>query len=146
MRLLQRSRRGPRAKTIRPAERYLLAGTDEARRLGHNYVGTEHMLAVLVRNSAGFASSARRARAPSSWRTCSDSPTAITPRSGSSGSCRCSAGLATTLIIVSCSPPTTGPLSGGSGSSSSGRGTLSRSRCRVSQPLARSPGPVSDEI
>ena len=49
MRLLQRGRGRPRAKTIRPAERYLLAGTDEARRLGHNYVGTEHVLRVLVR-------------------------------------------------------------------------------------------------
>lgn len=55
MRLLQRGRRGPRAKTIRPAERYLLAGTDEARRRGHNYVGTEHVLSVLVRDPAGPA-------------------------------------------------------------------------------------------
>src|SRR5215211_6495211 len=44
MRLLQRGRRGPRAKTIAPAEPYLLAGADEARRLGHDYVGTEHVL------------------------------------------------------------------------------------------------------
>jgi ATP-dependent Clp protease ATP-binding subunit ClpA len=49
MRLLQRSRR-PRAKTIRPAERYLLAGAEEARRLSHNYVGTEHILSLLVRD------------------------------------------------------------------------------------------------
>jgi ATP-dependent Clp protease ATP-binding subunit ClpA len=55
VRLLQRGRRRPRAKTIRPAERYLLAGTDEARRLGHNYVGTEHVLSVLVRDSGGAA-------------------------------------------------------------------------------------------
>jgi len=43
VRLLQRSRGGPRAKTIRQAERYLLAGAEEARRLGHNYIGTEHI-------------------------------------------------------------------------------------------------------
>ena len=55
MRLLQRGRRRPRAKTIRPAERYLLAGTEEARRLSHNYVGTEHVLVVLVRDPAGAA-------------------------------------------------------------------------------------------
>src|SRR5436190_5704147 len=55
VRLLQRGPRRPRAKTIRPAERYLLAGTDEARRLGHNYVGTEHLLSVLVRDPAAAA-------------------------------------------------------------------------------------------
>jgi len=55
MRLLQRSRR-PRTKTIRPAERYLLAGAEEARRLGHRFVGTEHVLAVLVRDPEGGAS------------------------------------------------------------------------------------------
>lgn len=55
MRLLQRAPRHPRAKTIRPAERYMLAGTDEARRLGHNYVGTEHVLSALVRDPAGAA-------------------------------------------------------------------------------------------
>ena len=48
MRLLQR-RRMPRAKTIRPAERYLAAGAAEARRLGHNYIGTEHVLSALTR-------------------------------------------------------------------------------------------------
>ena len=47
MNLLQRSC-WPRAKTIRPAERYLTAGAAEARRLGHNYGGTEHVLAVLI--------------------------------------------------------------------------------------------------
>ena len=55
MSLLQRRRLRPRAKTIRPAERYLLAGTDQARRLGHNYVGTEHVLSVLVRDPDGAA-------------------------------------------------------------------------------------------
>jgi ATP-dependent Clp protease ATP-binding subunit ClpA len=38
----------PRAKTIRPAERYLAAGADEARRLGCAFVGTEHVLLALV--------------------------------------------------------------------------------------------------
>ena len=50
MRLVQRGRRAPRAKTIRPAERYLLAGAEEARQLGHNYIGTEHILSVLARD------------------------------------------------------------------------------------------------
>jgi ATP-dependent Clp protease ATP-binding subunit ClpC len=45
----------PRAKTIRPAESYLAAGAEEARRLGHGYVGTEHILSVLVRNPEGGA-------------------------------------------------------------------------------------------
>ena len=54
MKLLQRSRR-PRAKTIRPAERYLSAGAAEARRLGHKYVGPEHILAVLIRDPEGSA-------------------------------------------------------------------------------------------
>ena len=48
MRLLQRNRRMPRAKTIRPAERYLASGAEEARRLGHSYIGTEHILSVVV--------------------------------------------------------------------------------------------------
>lgn len=55
MRLLQRGRRGPRAKTIRPAEPYLLAGVEEARRLGHDYVGTEHVLMALARGREGAA-------------------------------------------------------------------------------------------
>src|SRR5213078_4005314 len=55
MRLLQRSGRRPRAKTIRPAERYLIAGAEEARRLGHNYVGTEHVLSLLTRDPHGSA-------------------------------------------------------------------------------------------
>ncbi len=55
MRLLRRRCSAPRSKTIRPAEPYLLAGAEEARRLGHNYVGTEHLLLVLVRNREGRA-------------------------------------------------------------------------------------------
>jgi ATP-dependent Clp protease ATP-binding subunit ClpA len=50
MRLLQRGRRMPRAKTIRPAEQYLAAAADQARRLGHDYIGTEHILSVLIRD------------------------------------------------------------------------------------------------
>jgi hypothetical protein len=37
MRLLPRRRPGPRAKTARPAEPYLAAGAEQARRLGHGY-------------------------------------------------------------------------------------------------------------
>jgi ATP-dependent Clp protease ATP-binding subunit ClpA len=39
----------PRAKTIRPAESYLFAGAEEARRRHHDFVGTEHLLLVLLR-------------------------------------------------------------------------------------------------
>ena len=49
MRLLRRPTRR-RTTAFRPAERYLFAGADEARRLGHNYVGTEHVLLALTRN------------------------------------------------------------------------------------------------
>lgn len=53
MRLLaQRRARGPHAKTIRPAERYLNAGADEARRHGSSFVGTEHVLLALVHTEA----------------------------------------------------------------------------------------------
>jgi ATP-dependent Clp protease ATP-binding subunit ClpA len=45
----------PRTKTIRPAERYLVAGGEEARRLGHSFIGTQHVLAVLVRDPDGGA-------------------------------------------------------------------------------------------
>lgn len=45
----------PRAKTIRPAEPYLIAGAEEARRLGHGFVGTEHILLVLLRKPDGQA-------------------------------------------------------------------------------------------
>jgi ATP-dependent Clp protease ATP-binding subunit ClpA len=54
MRMPQRSAR-PRAKTIRPAEAYLAAGAEEARRLNHNYIGTEHVLSVLARHRSGGA-------------------------------------------------------------------------------------------
>jgi ATP-dependent Clp protease ATP-binding subunit ClpA len=56
MRVLQRTRRRPpRAKTIGPATPYLARGADEARRLAHNYVGTEHILLALVRDADGGA-------------------------------------------------------------------------------------------
>jgi ATP-dependent Clp protease ATP-binding subunit ClpA len=51
MRLRSRGRDAPGAKTIRPAERYLTAGASEARRLGCNFVGTEHVLLALVRDA-----------------------------------------------------------------------------------------------
>jgi ATP-dependent Clp protease ATP-binding subunit ClpA len=55
MKLLSRRRFGPRAKTARPAEPYLAAGAEEARRLGHGHVGTEHVLLGLIRNPGGGA-------------------------------------------------------------------------------------------
>jgi ATP-dependent Clp protease ATP-binding subunit ClpA len=48
MRLL-RKRALPRRRGPRPAERYVAAGAEEARRLGHRYVGTEHVLLALTR-------------------------------------------------------------------------------------------------
>jgi ATP-dependent Clp protease ATP-binding subunit ClpA len=55
MRLLRRPTR-PRPKPARPAENYLAMGAGEARRLGHSYVGTEHVLLALVRDPRGRAS------------------------------------------------------------------------------------------
>ena len=53
MRLLARKQRArPRAKTIRPAERYLTAGAAEARRLGCSFVGTEHVVLALAHDRA----------------------------------------------------------------------------------------------
>ena len=49
MRLRNRDRRTPPDQRAR-CEPYLAAGADEARRLGHDYIGTEHILAVLARN------------------------------------------------------------------------------------------------
>jgi ATP-dependent Clp protease ATP-binding subunit ClpA len=55
MRLLRR-RAGPRSWPARPAaEPYLAAGAELARQLGHNYVGTEHVLSVLIRDPEGDA-------------------------------------------------------------------------------------------
>lgn len=62
MRLLRHNRRAaePRTKTIRPAEPYLAAGAAEARRLGHNSIGTEHVLLVLIREPDGGATAVLR--------------------------------------------------------------------------------------
>ena len=43
------------ARRTRPAERYLAAGAEEARRLGHAYVGTEHVLLALTRDDESDA-------------------------------------------------------------------------------------------
>jgi ATP-dependent Clp protease ATP-binding subunit ClpA len=54
MRLLSRERgERPRAKTVRPAERYLAAGAAEARWLGCSFIGTEHVLLSRVRDQGG---------------------------------------------------------------------------------------------
>jgi ATP-dependent Clp protease ATP-binding subunit ClpA len=45
---------------MRPAEPYLIAAAEEARRRGHGYVGTEHLLLVLVRGGDGGAVPALR--------------------------------------------------------------------------------------
>jgi ATP-dependent Clp protease ATP-binding subunit ClpA len=62
MKLLQRRarRREPQAKSIRPAQDYLARGADEARRLGHNYIGTEHVLLALARDPYGDAATLLR--------------------------------------------------------------------------------------
>ena len=54
MRLIHRRAR-PRAKTFRPAERYLLPAAAEARRRGHRYIGTEHILATLIQDPSSCA-------------------------------------------------------------------------------------------
>jgi ATP-dependent Clp protease ATP-binding subunit ClpA len=54
MRLLSRERGGrPPTKNIRPRERYLMAGVEEARRLGCGFVGTKHVLLALARGQRG---------------------------------------------------------------------------------------------
>jgi ATP-dependent Clp protease ATP-binding subunit ClpA len=55
MRVLRRSL-PPRARTFEPDGRYLAVGADEARRRGHGYVGTEHLLLALTRDPDGGAS------------------------------------------------------------------------------------------
>jgi ATP-dependent Clp protease ATP-binding subunit ClpA len=47
MKLLRRRTR-PRKRTDRAGDRYIVAGAEEARRLGHSYVGTEHILLALT--------------------------------------------------------------------------------------------------
>jgi ATP-dependent Clp protease ATP-binding subunit ClpA len=52
--LLSRERGGrPRLKTIRPAQPYLAAGAEQARRLGCGFVGTEHVLLALMHEERG---------------------------------------------------------------------------------------------
>ena len=69
MRLLTRKQRPrPRAKTIRPAERYLTAGAEQARRLGCSFVGTEHVLLALCAASASVESALAPWLGPSSER------------------------------------------------------------------------------
>jgi ATP-dependent Clp protease ATP-binding subunit ClpA len=54
VRLLSRERsKRLHAERTRPAERYLTAGAEEARRLGCRFVGTEHVLLALVRDQTG---------------------------------------------------------------------------------------------
>jgi ATP-dependent Clp protease ATP-binding subunit ClpA len=60
MRLLPWRRPGPRATSAGPAAPYLAAGAEQARRLGHGYVGTEHVLLVLIRNPHGDAAAVLR--------------------------------------------------------------------------------------
>jgi ATP-dependent Clp protease ATP-binding subunit ClpA len=69
MRLLTRQRGArPRAKTIRPAKRYLTAGAEQARRLGCSFVGTEHVLLALCAASASVESALAPWLGPSSER------------------------------------------------------------------------------
>ena len=49
MKLLRRTPR-PRTRLDRAGEWYVAAGAEEARPLGHSYVGTEHVLLALSRN------------------------------------------------------------------------------------------------
>lgn len=48
MRLLSRARRQAEAPRPRPAEAFLAAGARQSRALGHDYVGTEHVLLALT--------------------------------------------------------------------------------------------------
>ena len=54
MRVLRRQSR-PRAKSFRPAERYLIAAAAHARRLGHHHIGTEHLLLGVLRTDPNAA-------------------------------------------------------------------------------------------
>jgi ATP-dependent Clp protease ATP-binding subunit ClpA len=54
---LVRPRRPLRTRADRAGERYIAAGADEALRLGHSYVGTEHVLLALTSNPHGGAMS-----------------------------------------------------------------------------------------
>jgi ATP-dependent Clp protease ATP-binding subunit ClpA len=52
VRLLRRTPQ-PKTNAFRPAERYLIAAASDARRLGHRYIGTEHILLGLIRDPGG---------------------------------------------------------------------------------------------
>ena len=52
---LLRPRAARAAGAVRPAARYLAAGAEEAHRLGHTYLGTEHVLLALTRTPQGGA-------------------------------------------------------------------------------------------
>jgi ATP-dependent Clp protease ATP-binding subunit ClpA len=54
MKLLRRRTR-PRTRTDRAGDRYIVAGAEEARRLGHSYIGTEHILLALTSDPQGSA-------------------------------------------------------------------------------------------
>ena len=55
-RLIKPGRRAPSHLTLTPRTKRVLAlAVDEARRLGHNYVGTEHLLLALVKEDEGLA-------------------------------------------------------------------------------------------
>jgi ATP-dependent Clp protease ATP-binding subunit ClpA len=58
---LKRAQR-PRSPTIRPALRFLVPAAAEARTLGHNYIGTEHLLLVLLASRASSATVALERR------------------------------------------------------------------------------------
>jgi ATP-dependent Clp protease ATP-binding subunit ClpA len=45
----------PRSATMRPALGFLRSGAVEARALGHNYIGTEHLLLALLTSHTGSA-------------------------------------------------------------------------------------------
>jgi len=48
MRLRSRARRRREAPAVRPAQPYLLAGARQSQSLGHEYVGTEHVLLAIA--------------------------------------------------------------------------------------------------
>ncbi len=58
MRLLPRFRRHEQMPEARRAERFLLAGAEQSRTLGHEYVGTEHVLLALTEDLSTAAARA----------------------------------------------------------------------------------------
>jgi ATP-dependent Clp protease ATP-binding subunit ClpA len=53
VRLARRQR--PKARTFRPAERFLCAGAEQARRVHAGFVGTEHLLLAILEEQDGAA-------------------------------------------------------------------------------------------